>query len=385
MTVFKGFLTITKRNLGYVFMYIIIFLTITIAVQKSELTDTDKMFEQTKLDIAVIDHDKSPVSEALTDYLASRHNLIDIPDTKTAIQDNLFYRHVYYVLTIPEDFTQSCKNKTASLTVTKVPGSTSGYYVDSQVNAWVQEMHMLLASGYSAEDATVMLKEAMTEESHVTMLDQNGYGGNIPMHAYMYQYMPYIILSILCYVIITIMMSFNNPEVRSRILCASISNRKYNLQLALGCTVIGLAVWFLCTLLPIILYGKTFLADTNLAYYLINSFMMSLSALSLAFFVSTFTDKEQLVSAVVNVVSLGMSFLCGVFVNMDILGKSVQKIAQFLPVYWYEVANNLLKSHNTFNGTQIHTLYTCYGIQLLFALAFLSLALIAGRMRRQTV
>lgn len=199
-------------------MYIIIFLTITIAVQKSELTDTDKMFEQTKLDIAVIDHDKSPVSEALTDYLASRHNLIDIPDTKTAIQDNLFYRHVYYVLTIPKDFTQSCKSKTASLTVIKVPGSTSGYYVDSQVNAWVQEMHMLLASGYSAEDATVMLKEAMTEESHVTMLDQNGYGGNIPMHAYMYQYMPYIILSILCYVIITIMMSFNNPEVRSRIL-----------------------------------------------------------------------------------------------------------------------------------------------------------------------
>ena len=185
MTVFKGFLTITKRNLGYVFMYIIIFLTITIAVQKSELTDTDKMFEQTKLDIAVIDHDKSPVSEALTDYLASRHNLIDIPDTKTAIQDNLFYRHVYYVLTIPKDFTQSCKSKTASLTVTKVPGSTSGYYVDSQVNAWVQEMHMLLASGYSAEDATVMLNEAMTEESHVTMLDQNGYGGNIPMHAYM--------------------------------------------------------------------------------------------------------------------------------------------------------------------------------------------------------
>ena len=123
---------------------------------------------------------------------------------------------------------------------------------------------MLLASGYSAEDATVMLKDAMTEESHVTMLDQNGYGGNIPMHAYMYQYMPYIILSILCYVIITIMMSFNNPEVRSRILCTSISNRKYNLQLALGCTVIGLAVWFLCTLLPIILYGKTFLADTTL-------------------------------------------------------------------------------------------------------------------------
>lgn len=384
MTVFKGFMTITKRNLGYAFMYIIVFLTITIAVQKTEVTNTDKMFEQTKLDIAVIDHDKSPVSKALTNYLASCHNLIDIPDTKSAIQDNLFYRHVYYVLTIPKNFTQDCNDGTADLTVTKVPGSTSGYYVDSQINAWVQEMHMLLSSDYTAEDASAMLQDAMAEESQVTMLDQNGYGGNTPMHAFMYQYMPYIILSILCYVIITIMISFNKPEVRSRILCASISNRKFNLQLALGCAVIGLAVWGLCTLLPILLYGKTFLADTNLPYYLVNSFMMSLSALSLAFFVSTFTDKEQLVSAVVNVVTLGMSFLCGVFVSMDILGKSVQKIAQFLPVYWYEIANNLLKSHNTFNSTQIHTLYTCYGIQLLFALAFLSLALIAGRMRRQT-
>ena len=54
--------------------------------------------------------------------------------------------------------------------------------------------------------------------------------------------------------------------------------------------------------------------------------MMSLSALSLAFFVSTFTDKEQLVSAVVNVVSLGMSFLCGVFVSMDVLGKVYRKL-----------------------------------------------------------
>ena len=384
MTVFKGFMTITKRNLRYVFMYVIIFLTITIAVQKSELTNTDKMFEQTKLDIAIIDHDKSPVSKALIGYLASCHNLIDIPDTKSAIQDNLFYRHVYYVLTIPKNFTQNCKDGTASLTVTKVPGSTSGYYVDNQVNAWVQEMHMLLASGYSARDASVMLQDAMAEKSQVTMLDQNGYGGNTPMHAFMYQYMPYIILSILCYVITTIMISFNNPQIRSRILCASISSRRLSLQLALGCAVIGLTVWVLCTLLPVILYGKTFLTDPNLPYYLTNSFMMSLSALSLAFFVSTFTDKEQLVSAVVNVVTLGMSFLCGVFVSMDILGKSVQKIAQFLPVYWYEVANDLLKHHNTFNSSQLHTLYTCYGIQLLFALAFLSLALIVGRMRRQT-
>ena len=118
---------------------------------------------------------------------------------------------------------------------------------------------------------------------------------------------------------------------------------------------------------------------------MLNSLTLLLVGLALSFLLGTFITKEDILTALVNVVTLGMSFLCGVFVPLDIMGKGVKTVAHFLPVYWYEVANNLLKSHNTFSGTQIHTLYTCYGIQLLFALAFLSLALIAGRMRRQTV
>ncbi len=306
------------------------------------------------------------MSEALTDYLASRHNLIDIPDTKTAIQDNLFYRHVYYVLTIPKDFTQSCKKQNCKSYRHKSSGQYK-WLLCRQSGQWhgFRKCICFLPSGYSAEDATVMLKEAMTEESHVTMLDQNGYGGNIPMHAHVSVYaLHYPVHSMLCH--------YNDHDVIQQSRSPLTNTMYFHFQpevqpaaCARSAQSSDLPSGFLCTLLPIILYGKTFLADTNLTYYLTNSFMMSLSALSLAFFVSTFTDKEQLDQCSRQCGQPGMSFLCGVFVSMDVLGKSVQKIAQFLPVYWYEVANNLLKSHNTFSGTQIHTLYTCYGIQLL--------------------
>ena len=77
-----------------------------------------------------------------------------------------------------------------------------------------------------------------------------------------------------------------------------------------------------------------------------------------------------------------MSFLCGVFVDLEILGKGVRTFAQFLPAYWYEVANGLLANNSTFSHAQQTSLYTCYGLQLLFAAAILGVAMVISRFRQ---
>ena len=117
-------------------------------------------------------------------------------------------------------------------------------------------------------------------------------------------------------------------------------------------------------------------------YYLLNSFLMTIVSLSLSFLIGTLVSKEEVVSAVVNVVSLGMSFLCGVFVELEILGKGVRTFAQFLPAYWYEVANGLLSNNNTFSHGQQMSLYTCFGLQVLFAAAILGVAMVVSRVRQ---
>ena len=57
MTVFKGFMTITKRNLNILFLYISIFLAICFAIQKMDVQNTAKSYSMESLDIAVIDQE----------------------------------------------------------------------------------------------------------------------------------------------------------------------------------------------------------------------------------------------------------------------------------------------------------------------------------------
>lgn len=381
MTVFRGFLIITKRNIHIIWLYLLLFLGIAIMVQKAAGGNTSE-FEQVSLNIAVIDRDGGKLAKGLADYLSQYHTLVELPDEPSIIQDRMFYREVYYVAAIPEDFEERCLYGDETLPITKVPGSNSGFYVDQQIRIFMNEVRIMVSSGFSLSEAVEEVIEHSADEAEVTLIDKNGFGGKQPMHAFMYQYMPYILISILCYSMSYIMIAFRNEDVKRRMMCSAIPARSQNLQLALGVAVVGIAVYGLCTLMPFLMYGTTFMKDPNMPYYLVNSFMMTLVSLSLSFLIGTLVRREEIISAIVNVVSLGMSFLCGVFVELEVLGKGVRTFAQFLPAYWYEVANGILSNNSSLSPAQQTSLYTCYGLQVLFAAAILGVAMVISRIRQ---
>ena len=381
MTVFRGFLIITKRNIHIIWLYLLLFLGIAIMVQKAAGGNTSE-FEQVSLNIAVIDRDGGKLAKGLADYLSQYHTLVELPDEPSIIQDRMFYREVYYVAAIPEDFEERCLYGDETLPITKVPDSNSGVYVDQQIRIFMNEVRIMVSSGFSLSEAVEEVIEHSADEAEVTLIDKNGFGGKQPMHAFMYQYMPYILISILCYSMSYIMIAFRNEDVKRRMMCSAIPARSQNLQLALGVAVVGIAVYGLCTLMPFLMYGTTFMKDPNMPYYLVNSFMMTLVSLSLSFLIGTLVRREEIISAIVNVVSLGMSFLCGVFVELEVLGKGVRTFAQFLPAYWYEVANGILSNNSSLSPAQQTSLYTCYGLQVLFAAAILGVAMVISRIRQ---
>ena len=381
MTVFRGFLIITKRNIHIIWLYLLLFLGIAIMVQKAAGGNTSE-FEQVSLNIAVIARDGGKLAKGLADYLSQYHTLVELPDEPSIIQDRMFYREVYYVAAIPEDFEERCLYGDETLPITKVPGSNSGFYVDQQIRIFMNEVRIMVSSGFSLSEAVEEVIEHSADEAEVTLIDKNGFGGKQPMHAFMYQYMPYILISILCYSMSYIMIAFRNEDVKRRMMCSAIPARSQNLQLALGVAVVGIAVYGLCTLMPFLMYGTTFMKDPNMPYYLVNSFMMTLVSLSLSFLIGTLVRREEIISAIVNVVSLGMSFLCGVFVELEVLGKGVRTFAQFLPAYWYEVANGILSNNSSLSPAQQTSLYTCYGLQVLFAAAILGVAMVISRIRQ---
>ena len=67
----------------------------------------DTLFNQQKSNIAFISEEKSPLIDGLKHELEKVANFVDLPDEKEALQDALYFRSVYYILRVPEGFTES--------------------------------------------------------------------------------------------------------------------------------------------------------------------------------------------------------------------------------------------------------------------------------------
>lgn len=382
MTVFKGFMILVKRNVSMLFLYMAIFVSMCVMMQILTRGEGVNQFREESLDIAVIDRDGGKLAEGLREYLGTRHHIVDVEDEKSVIQERLFYRDIYYVVTIPEEFESLCLEQKEKLSTTKIPGAASAFYIDQQIDAFLNDVRILKSAGFSLEEALEETARIGDTEGKITLIDKNGYGGETPPHTNLFQYFPYLFLSVLCYILCFVMIAYREKDVRRRILCSSVSLHSQNLQLAAGFLVLGTVFWGLCMLIPVALNGREFLSDPQLLCYLLNSFVLMLTALSISFLAGMLVENAFAVNGVVNVVSLGMSFLCGVFVPADVLGEKLRLAARFLPVYWYEEVNAMIGSNAGFTGSQLRMFWQGIGIQLLFAAAILSLGLAAGRYKK---
>ena len=86
---------------------------------------------------------------------------------------------------------------------------------------------------------------------------------------------------------------------------------------------------------------------------------------------------------IANFLSLGMCFLCGVFVPMNVMDRNVLKVSQFLPVYWYETVNETLGSYSHLTGEAAASVWKGIGLEAMFAIAFVCMILVVTRYQRQ--
>lgn len=146
---------------------------------------------------------------------------------------------------------------------------------------------------------------------------------------------------------------------------------------------IGIGLWLIAIVGSLIMYQRKLLTSGVLIYYLLNTFLMMIVALSLSYLLGLFIKNSNMLSGISNIVSLGMCFLSGVFVPMSVMDKKVLKIAQFLPTYWYENINETLSQYHSISGDIAVDIWKSLGIQLVFVLAILFMILAVSKYRRQ--
>ena len=382
MTIFSGYLKGAIRQRAVIILYLIIFLGLGTMMTMSMEENSAGNYQAEVLQIAVIDRDHTAVSEGLVQYLSASQELVPLEDDRKVLQEEMYYGNIQYALIIPEGFQEKLSASVhltedaavgGLLEGTGRPGSNQSYYAKQLTESYLSGLTLYLKAGYSAREAVEAMASLDNTEAVVAMAEGSSAMSKV---AGTFQYLPYVLTALSCYVIGFVVLEYQKADIRRRLAVSPVSFAGRLFQMLLAFAVIGLCFYIMSfVMVGLMNFGQIF--DTpNMLYYGLNVCVMVLVGLSIAFLVVHLAGTGNGVNGLANVIALGMSFICGVFIPDSMLSSSVRNIAKFLPVYWYEQNNTILGTHTLLSDGMIDKLWEGYRHQALFALIVLAAAIL---------
>ena len=384
MRVFKGYGNIIKRNIGMMIMYISIFVGISVAIEKS-LGDTGvtENFSAVKLAVAVIDREGGALGDALKSYIRREQELVEIADEEQTIQEELFYRNIKYVLIVPQGAQQAFEKGETVVQTIKVPGSAAGFYLDAKINSLLNQIRVYCTGGFSFDEACKKALALSENKGKVTLLDINGNGGQRPDYNYYFAYLPYALLAGMIMCLSTVIMAFKQKEIRRRMTCSAVPLRRQNMAAAASFLMVGLAMWGICMAVQAVLYHGGAFISINCIWYMMNSLACMVVAMTLAYLCGMADNTMGALNGINNVVSLGLCFLGGIFVPIEMFGSGIEKVASFMPTYWYSRINGVLGDYKHLTAEMQQNILQGLAIQLLFAAACFCVTMAVSKARQR--
>ncbi len=385
MQAFNSYLKILKKNIGGVIIYLIIFMIVTILFSNFGGDTVENNFSMKKLNIAVIDRDNTQLSKGFKDYLGTIHNIVDVKDDVESLQDNLYYRNVSYILYISKGYEDKLSNGNLDNLVenVKVPNSFEGIFADQQVDQYFKTISSYLKSGYEPEKALTLTKGSLEKAIDVTVVDTGV--ATIEQQAdkmfFFFQYLAYVLICVSMVGLGPILLTFSKPDLKKRIDVSALSLKSKNRQLITFSFFFTIAIWFAFILLAFVMNGTKIFSTAGLLCML-NSFIFSLICLSITYLVSLLIKSKNAISIISNVLGLGMSFLCGIFVPQSVMSEKVLSISRILPGYWYMDAHNILVNYDG-SASQVSRILADFGILFGFAVVILAVSLVVSKVKQE--
>lgn len=383
---FKSFLKIFKTQIPTLMVYLGIFLGIAAINMGLKEDKSDKGYENEKVSVAIIDKDKSELSDAIQKYLSSVNlEVEEIINTEEGMEEALFQRIVEYIIIIPENYESRILNgEDVMLESKKVPDAYSAVYVENITKQYMSTFNAYRKSAGDNADIHELIKQtdnAMNNSVNVTLKkvevsDMEKYWASS------FNFGAYIVLACVMWGVAEILSVFFKKNIENRIDMSPVSGLKRNLMLVGYCMFYTVITWLLIMLIFALVFGNSLLETQNVVRC-INMLCLSLVGLAGGFLISTLVKSKNGRSAVVNTVALGISFISGSFISIEYISDEIVKLSAFLPVYWFTKANSYAGEAAGGALSEYVAAYKCMGIQLLFFAAIISIGLVVRRQKKE--
>lgn len=381
MQVFNAFIKVMRSKMSSGIIYIVIFLVIAVIMTNSAQTDGTKVFEGRKIGVVVYDDDNTEESRALKAYIGKKQDLKELERDADLIKDTIYLNwngEIHYVMTIKKGYAEKIRSG-------EYNDLFENYYMhDNYENVMMEQLlteYLNTVSAYQAggrplSEAISETESVLSEETEVTIrnFDETAADHDMsPLFDDYFRYLPYILLSVLIEVLCPVLLTMNRKNIRYRTDCSSVRPTSYMMQIILGSALFVVAIWLIFMIAGVAEFGM-FRGRAWLT--LLNSFLFAMIAVSLSVLIASFHPSDLVVNLLAQILGLGMSFLCGIFVPMEWLSDSIAAAAKFLPAYWYIQANDLICGKQAYDGQRV---LVCLLIEAGFAVVFALASMVIRR------
>ncbi len=388
MTVFKAFFQVARRNLWPVLLYIGIMVLMSVMITQSIGERPDELTVSTQeYRLAAYNHDgDDPVTQGLIRFLGERARLVDIGQGERVIADALFWRDVDYVLDIPAGFGQAPLNgQRMPIQTYTSPNDYTHMYVDAHINRYLATLS-LYRERMPQEDlaqSIARVEEDLRAETQLVQARQADEATNTSM-AWYFRYISYPLLAAITSGLGMVVAALLKRSVVQRTQVSRLSETRRNAQMTLATVLYSMAVWVVLLLVGawVTQLNLNTVFTPRFGLMVLGSFLYMLLSMAIALLVCSFTQKQNVITGITNVIALGSSFLGGVFVPVEVLGEGVVNIAKVLPAYWYTAAVRAVGDAGELGGAPLTAYWRGVGILTLMLAVILSATLLVNKVRR---
>lgn len=379
MTVFSTFWKVINKYKGTIILYTV--MLIVFGGVNMTTNDTGVDFTSTKPDILIVNNDKdSEITKNLVKYMSDSANIVSVKDNEEARDDALFYRDISYIIYIPRNYgIDTLNDKDVELEIKKVD-TYDAALAEMMLSRYIETQNIYLKTNISESELITNINESLKDKTNVEIVSKLNTDKLTKVSRY-FNFASYSIMAVTIYIICLVITSFHEQSVNKRIIISSMNYKEHNRLLLLASSVYALVVWLLYTILGFVILGSELFTLRGLLF-IENEFIFTFCCLTLSLLISSLCYSKVAVSGIVNVVALGSAFLCGAFIPLEMLPSSVIKIAHILPTYYFINSNEILKSLEVINISNLHDIFINTIIILLFSILFIIINNIVTKKKR---
>lgn len=365
MQVFKYYFKLVQTMRNEILLYIGIFLLAMFAMS-SQMPATAS-FSVQKPNVVIEDRDNSVLTRGIVDYVTKNAHIVSLPDTQDARKDAIYFQSVDAIYVIPSGFTADFNAGRAPTIETTHGTGQAPIQADSLMSNYLRLAtprvlaHMDQPAIVSGVNADLEKTITVTTKGQASTTDATKAMYHMNLEAY-------LLLGLNIMIISFVMLSFTGKMVHRRNVVSGTPYNRISTQLLAGNAVFSLTIWAVFYVFACIMYPSAMLGMYGLLYGA-SSLIFTVAALAIGFMVGSLLSNRRTIAAITNVLALGMSFLCGVFVPQQLLGDSVVNVSKALPAYWYVNANDMIAKLTDINWTSVQPILIDWLVILAFAAA----------------